>query len=193
MPRPKSFDEGVVLQKAVELFWKQGYNTTSMQNLVDHLGINRASIYDTYGGKEELFHKAFEHYRQENQQKLRAFLDSQSSVRKGLEKLFMMSINTCVADKDRKGCFVVNCATESLPNNAKMVKILSSNQESMEQFFMDYVNRGKKQGEITENKDAKAIAAFLFTLYSGLNVIAKVNPTTEHLQQVVQTGLAVLD
>jgi TetR/AcrR family transcriptional repressor of nem operon len=66
MPRVKLFDENEVLNKAMNLFWKQGYSATSIQDLVSHLGINRASLYDTYGDKEKLFFRAFEFYRKTN-------------------------------------------------------------------------------------------------------------------------------
>ena len=55
MPRPKEFDPQEVLDKAVDLFWRQGYEFTSIQDLVDHLGINRASLYETFGDKHQLF------------------------------------------------------------------------------------------------------------------------------------------
>ena len=64
MPRTKQFDEKEVLKNAMELFWEKGFHATSIQDLVSHLGINRASLYDTYGGKDELFNTAFETYRQ---------------------------------------------------------------------------------------------------------------------------------
>ena len=60
MPRTKNFDPAEVLEKAKNLFWEKGYYATSMQDLVDTLGINRASMYDTYGGKDQLFAKALE-------------------------------------------------------------------------------------------------------------------------------------
>ena len=59
MPRTKQFNEEEILKKAMELFWEKGFHATSIQDLVAHLGINRASLYDTFGGKEELFKKAF--------------------------------------------------------------------------------------------------------------------------------------
>ena len=59
MARKKQFEEHEILTKATDLFWKQGFHATSIQDLVNHLKINRASLYDTFGGKEELFNKAF--------------------------------------------------------------------------------------------------------------------------------------
>ena len=70
------------------LFWRNGFHATSMQDLVSYLGINRASIYDTYGGKKELFDKAFEHYRTTNRKQLLDFLESQESVKEGFKKGF---------------------------------------------------------------------------------------------------------
>ena len=74
MPRVKQFNEEQVLEKAMEVFWKKGYNGSSMQELVDGMGINRASIYDTFGSKEELFERAFEIYREKNLARIRNFL-----------------------------------------------------------------------------------------------------------------------
>ena len=79
MPRVKLFDENEVLTKAMNLFWKQGYAATSVQDLVTHLGINRASLYDTFGDKEQLFKKSFELYRKTNIEGLKHFLDSQKN------------------------------------------------------------------------------------------------------------------
>ena len=78
MPRVKSFDEKEVLDKAIHLFWKQGYTATSIQDLVTHLGINRASLYDTFGDKEELFKKAFEQYRKTSFDGLTQFFEKSS-------------------------------------------------------------------------------------------------------------------
>ena len=71
MPRVKLFDQNEVLTKAMNLFWKQGYAATSVQDLVQHLGINRASLYDTFGDKDQLFKKSFELYRKQNKDGLK--------------------------------------------------------------------------------------------------------------------------
>src|SRR5210317_807979 len=111
MPRVKLFDEQEVLTKAMNLFWKQGYAATSVQDLVSHLGINRASLYDTFGDKEQLFRKSFELYRRINIEGLKQFLESYEDIREGFSKLFENAIQESITDKDRKGCFVVNTTT----------------------------------------------------------------------------------
>lgn len=87
MPRVKQFDEQEVLKKAMDLFWKQGYNATSIQDLVDYLGINRASLYDTFGGKKELFDKALDRYIQENNKMQKEYLAQEGPVRRVLKNM----------------------------------------------------------------------------------------------------------
>ena len=60
MGRTKQFDHRTALDQAMELFWARGYHATSIQDLVDHLGVNRQSLYDTFGGKDELFKAVLE-------------------------------------------------------------------------------------------------------------------------------------
>ena len=117
MPRVKQFDEQQVLEKAMELFWKLGYNGTSIQDLVSNLGINRASLYDTYGGKDALFEKTFEHYLQKNAQMARSILAAKPSVKEGFRHLFQIIIEQLINDPEKKGCFVVNTTTELVPND----------------------------------------------------------------------------
>ena len=193
MPRGKSFDEQEILKKAMELFWKKGYYATSIQDLVDYLGINRASLYDTYGGKKELFHKAFQYYRTTNTQALRKFLNSYDDVKEGLRNLYRVAIEESSLDKDLKGCFVVNTTTELVPNDAGALQALCDNKSTLEQLFFDYLSAGVKKGQISEQKDLKVIVSILFTYYNGLRIITKVNIDEQELYSSVDTLLSLLD
>ena len=193
MPRTKQFDEQEVLKKAMELFWKKGFHDTSMQELVDHLGINRASLYDTYGGKDALFEKAFEQYRQMNTQAAEALLASEPSVKGGFRKLFTASLEATVKDPEKKGCFVVNTTTELLPNEKKWLPILDRNRKTFEALFLKYLERGVAQGEINPDKDLKSVAAMLFALNNGIGVVAKINPSKKDMIRIVEAALQVLD
>lgn len=193
MARTKQFDEEEVLNRALELFWKQGYNATSMQDLVSHLGINRASLYDTYSGKRQLFNRALNNYRLHNAQGISDFLNKYDSVKEGLHKLFKNSINESVSDKDHKGCFVTNTTTELLPGDDEIHTVLIENKILFEGIFEDYINKGIKSGEIDSSKNAKSIAGFLFMLNNGLRVTAKVNPDRSELESIIESALSVLD
>jgi TetR/AcrR family transcriptional repressor of nem operon len=193
MPRVKLFDEEEVLNKATELFWKKGYHATSIQDLVSFLGINRGSLYDTFGGKKELFEKAFQLYRINNINGITQFFKNQSNVKKGFQALFEMGINESINDKDRKGCFVVNTTTELIPGEEEMLKILQENKVVFEGIFYQFLLEGQKSGEISKNKNLKNISRLFYTFYSGLKVVAKVQTTPTELMSSVDEILMLLD
>lgn len=193
MPRTKAFCEVTVLEKAMELFWKKGYNATSVKDLVCHLGINRASMYDTYGGKKTLFTRAFQHYRTINKKRIQTFLGEQSSVKKGFRNLFLTAIDTALEDTERKGCFVLNCAAELIPNEEDFDALILENQQDFELIFRDFLQSGVENGEITADKDIDAVAAYIYTFYGGLQVSAKINSNKPALVNTVLLGLSVLD
>jgi TetR/AcrR family transcriptional repressor of nem operon len=193
MPRVKLFDENEVLTKAMHLFWKQGYAATSVQDLVSHLGINRASLYDTFGDKEQLFKKSFELYRKTNIEGLKQFLNSQKDVREGFAKLFENAIEEAINDRDRKGCFVVNTTAELVPNDESISEVLESNKNEFEQIFLDYLKRGQEEGQIGKGRDLKSIAALFYTLYNGLRVVSKLQPDKKKLSDTIGVALSLLD
>ncbi|MGD1846020.1 MAG: TetR/AcrR family transcriptional regulator [Salibacteraceae bacterium] len=193
MPRSKAFDESVVLEKAVNLFWKNGYHATSMQDLVEHLGINRASLYGTYGDKKTLFQKAFQRYRRDSISQVKAFLASEENVKEGLFRLMLGACNETMCDPERKGCFSVNTTTELVPNDPEIKTVLMENRKRLETIFEAYLQQGVDRGQINSGKDLKSIATHLFTFYNGLQIISKVADDPDHLQSALTVALSVLD
>jgi len=180
MPRVKLFDEKEVLTKAMNLFWKQGY-------------INRASLYGTFGDKEQLFKMAFEEYRKQNIEGVKQFFKSQSDIKKGLEKLFQIAVDEAGKDKNRKGCFAVNTTTELIPNDVETLHILKENKSKFEKIFFDYLSLGVEKGQISADKDLKTISSLLFTFYNGLRVVTKVDSSKTKLLKSINVLLSVLD
>ncbi len=193
MPKVKLFDEKLILEKAMELFWKKGFHATSIQDLVTYLGISRSSIYDTYGGKNELFYKSFQLYRTTNITGFSNFLNQQKNVKKGLRKLFEMAIEQSIADMDRKGCFVVNTTTELIPGDFELQKILKENENTFVNIFYEFLLKGEQSGEISKGKNLKSIANLYYTLYNGIKVVSKVQPNSKELLSSVDTVLTLLD
>lgn len=193
MPRAKQFDEEQVLDRAVELFWKKGFHATSMQDLVDHLGINRASLYDTFGGKKELFESALSSYRDKNQKWMEDFLNSHSSIREGVTKFLELSVDQSVSDHDCKGCLTVNSITEMIPGADEGIRFnLLENKNQFEEVLTRYLQQGIDSGELNPESDPRAITDVLFTLNTGIKVVAKVDPNRERLMATVNASLASL-
>ena len=192
MPRNKQFDTDEVLDKAMELFWKQGFHATTMQNLVDSLGINRASIYDTFGGKHQLYEAAFERYRERNQDQIKGLLDREKNAFKGLRKLFLWNLEVSLQDKDNKGCFVVNCTSEYYPLNKAISSTLLHNKAAFESAVSKFISLGQQKRQLSKNLDAEGMAQYLYTVYNGLKNVAQVNKDRKELERIVDTALQVL-
>jgi TetR/AcrR family transcriptional repressor of nem operon len=192
-PRTKGFDEEAVLKQAMELFWKKGFHATSVQDIVDHLGISRASLYGTFGGKKELFYRAFEHYRQGTSERVRESLKNESSVKTGLRRLFEMVLRDACSDSDHKGCFVVNASTEMIPGDERIEEMVKANKAEFESVIREMLHEGQRQGEIPEGKDPEAIANLLFTLHNGFQVVSKYQRDPQKHMASVDAALALLE
>jgi TetR/AcrR family transcriptional repressor of nem operon len=192
MPRQKEFNEQEVLEKAVALFWEKGYHASSMQDIVETLGLSRSSIYGTFGDKRALFEKAFEAYRVENYNRLKTFFDTQESVKEGFYLLLSQAIRSSLNDPARKGCMVVNCTTEFAGKDAEISKILQGNRAEVEKLFVEFLKKGVASGEIDASRDLQTMASLIFALYSGLQVMSKMETERDNFDEVIRQGLAFI-
>ncbi|MEM1217072.1 MAG: helix-turn-helix domain-containing protein [Bacteroidota bacterium] len=185
MARPRTFVEEEVLQRAVKLFWEKGFHATSMQDLVERLQINRASLYATFGDKRQLFERTMQYYQtvshQRLQQHLWAYEQPQLAFR---ELLYQTAAQTC-QDPKRKGCFFVNVTTELAARDESLLTFLSKNRLQTEQIFLDYLRERQAQGYLATATDLPALASLLFTFYNGLQVTTKLRPELAKIQAMI--------
>ena len=149
MSRPKKFNVDEVLMKAVELFWRQGYKATTVQDLVDHLGIGRSSLYATFGGKRALFLRALRHYDQVfREEAVAEIARSSKSPRQAIKRIFRMASAAILEDGSRDGCLLINTALELSPHDCASEEIVRRAFTGMEGFFRTMIERGQASGEI---------------------------------------------
>jgi len=122
MPRPKSFDVDDALDRAVDLFWVNGYAATSMEDLVNHLGINRGSLYSTFGSKEELYELALERYLASGQHRFAEMITDPSIP---LREAIKVLLNSSAEKRDHRGCLLVNTAMERNATDERYLDLTS--------------------------------------------------------------------
>lgn len=193
MARTKDFDETEVLDKAICLFWHKGYNGTSMQDLVDGLGISRSSLYDTYGDKHSLFVKALERYQEAGAKRMYEVVNKAASAREAISQLLELITADLVNDKQHKGCFVVNAEVEVAPHDVDVSNIICKNEQMIESLFVQAIQRGQETGEIDSKKDVRALARFIVNTVKGMRVSAKTITDRSFFDDIISTTVSVLD
>jgi len=189
MARTKEFDKEAILDKAVDLFWYKGYNGSSMQDVVDALGLSRSSLYDTFGDKRQLYLAALERYRNQSAGGLIAMVNASKNTIKSLEKLFDMLVNESFSDRLPRGCFMVNSTVELAPHDKDIDTIVRDNMQDIENAFFELIKKGQNSGEISPDSDARALARFLFNTISGLRVAAKSGVDKKVYKDIVKVAL----
>lgn len=193
MARKKSFNEDDILERAMNLFWKQGFHATSMQDIVQHVGLSRSSLYESFGSKQGLFDQALGNYCRTNREGVKALLSNEKSVKTGIRNLLQSSIQCTISDADKKGCFVVNSTTELVPGDDEMIKALAKNRASFEKVFFEFLQKGQTAGEIPSSKDIKTLSGLIYTVFSGLNVVAKLDKSPKKLMAQIEQVVSLLD
>jgi TetR/AcrR family transcriptional repressor of nem operon len=193
MARTKDFDEDEVLTRAMNLFWSRGYNATSMEDLVSGLGISRSSLYDTYTDKHSLFIKALENYQQMGYTKLQETASHPGPAKETIRKLIEMATEGLLAGKQQKGCFMLNAGVEVAPHDREVKNLVHRNDQLMGEMFFQIIQRGKKNGEIKNRRDARTLSSFFLNTVKGLQVTAKSGPDKSVLDDIITMAVSTLD
>lgn len=192
MARTKAFDRNEVLIKAMNLFWKKGYHATSIQDLVDHLGINRGSIYATFIGKDELYQEAVLLYRSQNAEKLNTFLSEYDSVKEGIHSLMIRNLDQVKCDPDKKGCFMVNCSSEYIPTHASAKNIVEGNRKIFITTLSKYIQSGIATGELNTETKPESLANLIYTFINGMMVVSKTSKDYSELTRSINMIMELL-
>lgn len=192
MPWQKTFDSDATLQKAMEAFWARGYEATSMQDLVDCMGIGRGSLYATFGDKRTLFIQALRRYDQRHRRDWTARLAAEASPRAAILAVFDEVIQGALAGDGRKGCLLVNTALELSAHDEQVAGIVSQGLTEMEAFFADRLVRAKTTGEVPEHVIPGETAKALLALLVGMRVFTRARPERALLTAVATQAQALI-
>jgi TetR/AcrR family transcriptional repressor of nem operon len=193
MPKEILFDEQAALQQATELFWTKGYNGTSIDELTKATGLSRSSIYNTFGGKHELFMRSLRFYLDDQQRQLEVLAGKVGPVAERFRVLFQYAIEDILSDRMRKGCMMVNTTTEMVNMDKEIAGVAVGNMEWMEGLIAEWIREGQAAGEINAAFAPEALAKYFFNTYSGLKVSGQAKPDRKSLEDIVKVALTVLE
>lgn len=189
MPWHKAFDVIETLDKAMQAFWAHGYEATSMQDLVERTGVNRGSLYATYGDKRALFLAALRLYEERMRSRLLSGIETGHAPREAIRQVFLAFIETPPDGGANRGCFVTNTALELAPHDPEVRRIVAGVQEGIEAFFARMVVEGQARGEIPLRHDAGETARGLLAMLIGLAVLSRSRPEPALLQTIADEAM----
>jgi TetR/AcrR family transcriptional repressor of nem operon len=193
MARPKEFETVDALRSAMRVFWKKGYEASSLADILTATNLSKSSLYAAFGGKRELFLAAFEAYRKDRMQYVHQMLNNGQLARQSIETFFRHGIAHSQEETHAYGCMTANEAVELAPHDSDIQRLVAEDFQALEDVFIQAIDRGHADGSITSRKEPRTLARFLVVSLQGLQVMARAKSDLARLDDTVTVMMAVLD
>jgi TetR/AcrR family transcriptional repressor of nem operon len=187
LPRPRSFDDTEAIEAALASFWGRGYEATSVRDLSAAMGISGPSLYNAFGDKHALFCAALEHYCRTRTYPLIARMEASHPGAAAVPAFFAEIIARSTADRERRGCFLINSALETAPHDAAVAQAVRGHLAAIRGFLLRGLKAraGTSRAAAGSERDADHLLAVLL----GLRVLARTTPDRPLLMRIAHCGL----
>jgi AcrR family transcriptional regulator len=186
--RPRAFDPDAALEAALRVFWKKGYEGTALSDLTAAMGVNRPSIYATFGNKEALFRKALDRYA-ERMTNYTAEALKEPTARAVAERLMMGTADLLSCPGNPKGCLMVQgalaCGEEADPIRKELISRRATGEAALRERF----ERAKIGGDLAAGADAGHLARYVMAVMHGMSVQSAGGASRGELQGVIDLSL----
>ena len=186
--RPRGFDADKALDCAVELFWRKGYEGTSLSDLTKAMGINRPSLYAAFGDKEALFRKAIDRYASRQASYITESLEAPTG-REAVERLLYRTAQQMCGGKHPAGCLLVQGALASGDEAESVRRELARKRDQARAAVYQRLRRAKKEGDLSPNADPAALARYFLTVINGMAVQGAGGASPNDLRRVAEIAL----
>ena len=166
MGRPREFDERAVLDAAMDCFWRDGYEATSVRDLAARMGITGASLYNAFGDKRSLFREVLQRYAERSTRERIARLESTLPPKQAI-RAFLSEIVERSVDSDRRGCLLVNTALEIAPHDPELGAEVAMHLGEIEAFFRRATAAAQEEGSVPPDRDPADLARLLLGVTLG--------------------------
>ena len=188
----KQFDPDEALEKAMQLFWSNGYAATGMAELQAQMGIGRKSLYDTFGNKRELFIKALQFYSNTVSRQLQDQLTKDGSPLENVRGL-MRTLQEMHSIPDSTGCLLGVSMAQFRTNDPEMAELLRRHIKAVEEAFYTAFKRAQELGELDGNANIRDLARLYMGIHQGLALIGRVQTAPAVTRSIVTAALATLE
>jgi TetR/AcrR family transcriptional repressor of nem operon len=188
----KQFDPNEALEKAMQLFWAKGYAATGLAELQEQMGIDRKSLYDTFGNKQQLFIKALQFYSDNVVRQLFRELNKEGSPLGNVRRLMRM-LQDQHALPESKGCMLGVSMAQCRTSDEEMAEVLRRHIKGLEEAFYKTFKRAQDMGELDGNTNIRDLARLYMGIGQGLCLIGRVQDSPAVPRSIVNAALAALE
>jgi len=188
--RVKEFDTEAALDQAMGLFWRRGYEATSMQDLVDTLGVNRSSLYATFGDKGQLFGAVMQRYDERVSTALHASLAPPAAGRDAMEAYLMAVVASITSPEGGGGCLMLNASMTCVTAPAPLLDRATQAVRGTEAGLLAALRRDPN---LRGRRDLPSLARFFAAQSMGLAVLARAGVGPAELKAAARIALRVLE
>src|SRR5262245_11192306 len=192
MARAKGFDRDAALEKALDVFWKHGYQGVGLAQLLRGMGIARQSLYDTFGSKRQLFIRTIEHYRDTRLVEALRLLEREGSAKQNVRDVVRF-FEQLALDKRARGCFVANSLVELGPHDREIRALLAETLGLLETGIAKALRRAQRDGELGRDRSPRKLSRALTNALVGMAVTGKLALGRATVEDIYVGTLTMLD
>jgi TetR/AcrR family transcriptional repressor of nem operon len=190
--RPLTFNKHKALADVTLLFWLQGYGGTSVQQILTCMGLNRSSLYSTFGDKRALFIQALDQF-----SSLTSFacapLNQLKEPKEAVRQFYNLVFFALPVEQRRNGCLLVNTILEQAGLDDELASIAASKLAVVSTAFQGCFESARLEGNLNTESDTQALASFFMTFTKGLRVEAREGRSEESMREMIEIALKILD
>jgi AcrR family transcriptional regulator len=186
--RPIEFDKEKALDNALHLFWAKGYEGTSLGDLVETLGINKPSLYATFGNKEDLFNKVLKTYTQGPANFVIKALQEKTS-KDAAFRFLSEAADVLTSKNNPKGCLITQSALSCSDSSLSVKNLLIQYRKNIEKQLKDRFDKSKKDGDLSKSTDTQSLAKFIITIHQGMSVQATSGASKKELLEMIKVAM----
>jgi len=188
MPRYKTYNNDLVLEKAMNVFWVHGYEATSVRLLEKEMGINQFSIYSSFKNKKNLFVNALRKYREYVIIHRFQPLFQENAGLAELEKFLLSAASSKKGKEEKKGCLVVNTAGEMGEHDPDIAQEINRYYDFIRNMILKVLKNAVAKNEIPADTDVEKQASFFLGVMQGISVAGKTMEKSQ-LKDFIETAL----
>ncbi|AWM03358.1 TetR/AcrR family transcriptional regulator [Bradyrhizobium amphicarpaeae] len=191
--RPRAYEPEVALGKALDLFRRQGFAATSLDDLSEATGMNRPSLYGAFGDKRELYIKSYQRYREEARASMSAIFREEMPVRQRLERIFASALNIYLSgETGPRGCFTVVTAASEAVGDPEIRAMVLDGLTELDKAFANCFRRAKEKGELPESAEPAVLAQIASATVHTIAIRSRARVPRKELEAIVKGAIDVM-